>query len=93
MREITGERELTFTVNSGETVCVKYDGYRRFTVLNNTSGNLKISGTGDFTTKYFIIPVGSAYCDYIPNPQSKAERKSSIFISPTDSGTVCITAD
>lgn len=93
MTTIEGKRELTLNVIAEETVEIAYDGYEKFSILNRTNGELKVSSTNDFEDEYFIIPTGGAYADYTPNPCFDTERISKIYIRAAYAGQVCITSN
>lgn len=93
MTKIEGKRELTFDIAAGETVEITYKGYEKFTILNRTNGEIKVSSTNDFDDEYFIIPTGGGYSDYTPNPCFNAERTSTIYICAVYSGQICITSN
>lgn len=90
---IEGERELTFNAIPDEIIKIEYDGYKKFTILNRSNGDIKVSSTNDFENKYFIIPAGSGYADYIPNPYFNTERTSEIYIYAMADGHICITSN
>lgn len=93
MTTIEGKRELTVDVSAEETVEITYNGYKKFSILNRTNGDLKVSSTNDFDDEYFIIPKGSAYADYTPNPCFDTERISKIYIYAGYAGQICITSN
>lgn len=93
MTTIEGKRELTFDVSAEETVEITYNGYKKFSILNRTDGELKVSSTNDFEDEYFIIPKNGAYADYTPNPCFDTERISKIYIYAAYAGKICITSN
>lgn len=90
---VEGKRELTFNAVPDEIIKIEYDGYEKFTILNRSNDDIKVSGTNDFENKYFIIPTGSGYADYTPNPCFDTERISKIYIYAMAEGQICITSN
>lgn len=93
MRTVQGNREITFSVNS-EVINVEFSGWHeKFTILNNTDGDLKVSGSGEFTSAYFVIPAKCAFSEYRPILRLNVGKSCSLFISAEGSGTISIISD
>ena len=90
---IEGKRELTFNTDPDEVIKIEYKGYKQFAIFNYSNGDLKVSSTNDFENEYFVIPMGSSYMDYIPNPCFYPDRTSDIYIYAINGGPICITSN
>ena len=88
MTTIKGSRFLTVRAEAGEVYEIKYSTPPRLSVMNNTSGEVKISSSDEFkeaeaSGEYLTVPAGAAAND-IALPFDAA------YIKPESSGNIVI---